>query len=688
MHKLVDRYAPRALAVAIAASLAILLCTLIAPARALAADSVAYSDDSGNRTYYSSIDEAITAGYGGKTIVMSRDWELSECIKIKENATLVIDMSGHKIANNGSSSVVGLGEGSHLTLQATKSTTFTYDGDSSMYDAKTQQKVTAGGLITGGYSPYDGGGVCMDAGSTLTLDNVAVAGNRAYDGGGVYVKKNCTINMKNNAVIEHNRASGPGGGIYVGDEEVTINMDGAYIRDNYAFTNGGGISSSEDATRIFMENGSSISRNTACEGGGIYYGSSYFHLESRDKTASISDNKATGENNSDGGGGIRVVAMGTFKSTEGTIKGLTISGNSSASNGGGIYNSQDKAQIVDCAITGNASRMNGGGIHLNGSGCGINGCTITGNYCDGAGQNNEGGGIFVAYSYDITLTGVCTVKGNTRGANGSADDLFLGETKGNLARAYILGGVDPGSSVGVRTGASDDERIGKNISKYADGAYFMDLDAYHVEYVSGDSELWQRKGAAAEAATNVELMVKYPTTDYNLPATAKLSWYTGDEVEVGIVWLDENGNKVTKAEHGAKYRFYVVVGGNTDGTPSFASSINATNVTLHVPEGLINPGVQDAHVDSYGQLNVTTEWFTTVDPKDVGGNTEDADGSAVENDASGDDASDTQQVSTTGSATVLAQTGDSALAPMMALVSVVALASAVVVAFVLRRGRV
>ena len=689
MEKLNARRIASAAFLACAAVLAATLCALYAPTTALAANGVAHSvDGSGAKTEYSTIGDAINAGYDGKTVIMDSDWTPAGTLTIAQGKTLTIDMNGHEIAGDGNSVVITLGEKSSLTLTSSQTKQFCFRGYSNNDGSEVNVPLETGGLVRNGCDLTSAGGIYMDASSSLSLDNVTVAGNKGGKAGGIYVGENCKINMSNGAGVRNN--TGTTGGIWINKDEVTINMNKAAIDDNYGSSKGGGIYSDADATRIFMENGSSISGNTSQSGAGIFYNYSFFHLESADGTGYINNNRATGTYDSCGGG--IYVASDTLAQNEGTIKGLTISGNRTANNGGGIYLDQRWTNVVDCSIKDNQAQNNGGGVYLDNDHCGIESCTISGNVCSNAGGNDEGGGVFVTFGKELKLTGKCTIKGNTRGVNGSADDLFLQDNSISI-HACITGGVEPGSSVGVRTGWSDDARIGKDITTFVDGAYFMDLDGFYVDRTTNDgSELWQRKGSAPEAASQVEVIVDVPVTDYDLPTTAKLGWYTGDRVEVNIVWLDENGNKATKAEHGKFYRFYFVTSGSTDGVPSFADSINALSVQLVVPQGKTNPGVQDAHVDSYGQLNVTTGWFLTADPKGIGGDdgtekkaASPASGSSNDQ-ATASDGMTTVQASAAGSGSSLAQTGDFALVPVLALASATVLIFAAAGVFALRRS--
>ena len=475
------------------------VCALF-PAHAFAADGniVAYSGEGSARTYYTSIEEAMQAGYSGKTIYMARDWEVTSKVKIPGGKTLTIDMNGHALRmtkSNTDEAIIVMEEGSNLTLQSATNSTFTYEG----YDAESGKKQTrtiqTGGLVTGGNTNY-AGGVRMIGSSTLTLDNVAIAGNQGRIVGGLEIKKNCTLNMKNGASIEACR--GEYGGVSVDGDDATINMDNSKISDNYASGSGGGVYSAASATRIHMTNNAAISGNYAGKsGGGVYFDYSYFGIYSSDKTGMITDNHATDYGDYGLGGGI-YVAYCRWHTCEGTLQGINVINNYSRYGGGGIYLNQNWTRVIDCTVRGNQSYNAGGGVYLSANNVSLESCTITDNVCDGS---KEGGGVFVDSEHDVKIIGKTTIINNTRGKDGSKDDLFLEDTP--FTSAYITGGVDEGSKVGVRLSQDGERRFGKNITTYTDNTYFIDLEGYEVSHgTDAGGDLWQRKTADKKYTLN------------------------------------------------------------------------------------------------------------------------------------------------------------------------------------------
>lgn len=441
-------------------SIAVMFVCVFCPAKAMADDAIAYSvDSSGNYTNYTSVDAAISDGYSGKTIVMKRDWALNQTLGIADSKKITIDMNGHRIINNGSSTVIRLYEHAELKLFSTSSKEISFTGFNNNNGDKIYSTVVTGGLVTGGKSDSGAGGIWAENWTKLTLDNVDVVGNEGgCQGGGIRIDKESHLCLNNGASVKYNKAEF-GGGVHVDGADSDVRLDNkSSVEANLADGGqGGGIYCYKDGARIHLEGSSCIKDNRASlDGGGVYFQESYVSVSSDDRT------------------GI-------------------IRGNSSDWSGGAICFRGNHDGCFGCKVQENHSEYTGGAFRFEGHGSDhtIKDCTITGNWCNGKGENYEGGGVFVVWDNNVTLNGKVIIKGNTRGKGGSPDDLFLDDTW--IANAYIEGGVDSGSSVGVRTGSTGASRkIGKNISTYSDGTYFMDLDGGY--YVSREgSNLYQRK---------------------------------------------------------------------------------------------------------------------------------------------------------------------------------------------------
>ncbi|UTC53907.1 leucine-rich repeat protein [Treponema sp. OMZ 803] len=184
-----------------------------------------------------------------------------------------------------------------------------------------------------------GGGIFVDNDCTLTLDSVRIIGNEAWRAGGVRANRS-TVTMTD-CTIKNNKTTGDddsnGGGVYTFMGRLT--MTGCTITGNKADTNGGGLNVEGTTTNI---TNCTFTGNTAKNGGGIYTKK----IESTPATVTISGgtiggtstdeaNKATGTDGN--GGGIYVGENCKVTLQNNGSTGCTITGNTAAKHGGGVY---------------------------------------------------------------------------------------------------------------------------------------------------------------------------------------------------------------------------------------------------------------------------------------------------------------------------------------------------------------
>ena len=184
-----------------------------------------------------------------------------------------------------------------------------------------------------------GGGIFVDDDCTLTLDSVRIIGNEAWRAGGVRANRS-TVTMTD-CTIKNNKTTGDddsnGGGVYT--FMGTLTMTGCTITGNKADTNGGGLNVEGTTTNI---TNCTFTGNTAKNGGGIYTKK----IESTPATVTISGgiiggtstdeaNKATGTDGN--GGGIYVGENCKVTLQNNGSTGCTITGNTAAKHGGGVY---------------------------------------------------------------------------------------------------------------------------------------------------------------------------------------------------------------------------------------------------------------------------------------------------------------------------------------------------------------
>ena len=505
----------RAVHLAAAAVVALIaMCALLLPRAAFASDQVAHTfDPSSPETPigFNSPDEAVSFGAEKSwPIYMDTDWDCSD-LEVPEGKKLTIYMEGHTIANKthvATFSIFYLYQDAELELKGdSKGNThqITYDGYVGIYDKK-EITTTTGGLLTstnGAHVPL----IRAKENNKVIIDGVTLGGAYSYDNkhtdtcGAINLGNESYLSMKNGASIEHNSSGqgsdrGKGAGI-AANAHTQIDMDNASVHDNYSDNYGGGIYVDNTDFVLNMSNGSKIENNQAGAGGGIYLNRTNFTIKCNDHSASISNNSATKSNRAStkgeqSGGGIHVDS--TTGSNEGLIEGITIANNYSAYDGGGLELDQRWTTVRNCEITGNSCKYEGGGIYDCNSDNLLDNCTVTGNVCNvGSGGNYEGGGVYVWCDYDLKLSNQCVIKGNTRGKNGNADDVFLRENTGATAKAYITGSLSAGSSVGIRSGIEGDRRVATNFKHDTNDCLFYDLDGYYVSYGTDEGgDAWQR----------------------------------------------------------------------------------------------------------------------------------------------------------------------------------------------------
>ena len=599
------------LAVVCVVVMAVAWCVFALPARAVAEEAavIAHSGEGDQRVNYTSVDDAMGAGYNGATIVMDADWSVgttdvfntSYSLEITAGKKITIDMNGHTISNSVYKETLRLGKGSELTLTSSRKVKIQYKGYSTDDGSKRDFTVSAGGLVTNTTPSYCG--IVVGESAKLTLDGVAVAGCRGAQNssepdltafGGLTLCKNSTLNMQNGAVIEHNRSFKYGGGVYAQGKDVTINMSNSSIRDNWANEYGGGIYFYDARATLTMNDGASIEGNTAESGGGIQFVMSGFNVTSKDGEAYIRNNRATASSRTSdkfaqSGGGIHIEQVKST-SNNGLIEGITISGNYSAYDGGGIELDQEYITIRKCVIKDNWCKYEGGGIYDCNDGNLLEDCTITGNACSvDSGGNYEGGGVFVWHSYDVELKGVCVIKGNTRGKDsGNADDVFLRENGGATVKAYITGNLAKGSSVGVRTGVTGDRRIAKNFKHETNDCLFYDMSGYYVSY-GGDEggDAWQRR-AAIEFAVSIDGKAygryRYRTTAaVAAPATkgGKVFWRWDAQGTTGLYPVD---GYITEKNMFSNALAFTMPQNDVNLVPLYTDKVTAVRFQVEAPE--------------------------------------------------------------------------------------------------------
>ncbi len=310
-------------------------------------------------------------------------------------------------------------------------------GTLSIEDATISQNQATGTLGSGG-------GILNDVGSQLSISNSTISGNTAIRaGGGIEDNSGTSTIMLTNVILNDNAVTGPpgnGGGLHItGGGSVMI--EGGTVNGNTASSEGGGL---WNGTGTMTIAGTTISNNTAAGAGADQGGGGIYNLNGGTlaiENATISQNQATGTLGS--GGGI-LNDVGSQLS----VSNSTISGNTAIRAGGGIEDNSGTSTIMltnvilnDNAVTGPPG--NGGGLHITGGGSVmINGGTVTGNTAA-----LEGGGL---WNGSGTMTISDTVINDNIAQGAAADDgggaIFNNGGTLNIEGAEIMSNLANGTS--------------------------------------------------------------------------------------------------------------------------------------------------------------------------------------------------------------------------------------------------
>ena len=242
----------------------------------------------------------------------------------------------------------------------------------------------------------NGGGVYADTGFAGITTTGTISGCEATggNGGAIYASTGSSVNLNAGTLLTANTATGNGGAVY-SEANVVLRgtVGGAEANDgNAAGGDGGGIYMGENVT-FTMYAGSSISGNSAANGGGL-------------ATASIA-----------------------------RIAGGTLQNNSATGNGGAVYGSDTAIVTISGVpvITGNKA-VRGGAVYDGGS------LTMTGGSMTANTASEKGGAVYVADSKTFTMSG-----GNIKEENKSPEGAVSTDENAVLAfsgNAVVRGNTD------------------------------------------------------------------------------------------------------------------------------------------------------------------------------------------------------------------------------------------------------
>lgn len=390
-------------------------------------------------------DEAITITPQSEGGVISEDTEwtdettLAENLTIAEEKTLTlkgqVTISGDVTISGGTIKrdeafedyMIVVPEGSSLTLKDVK-----IDGGAGI--ASYGKIEMTGGTISGNYARNswgDGGAIYLSGKKNDTGEDYT-ASNASY----------CTIFDGN---FTKNKSDGAGGAVCA-DGYSILYVKGGTFENNAAATTGGGINVYSSCLR--MSDGK-ISGNTA-----------------------VSTNGSTGF-----GGGLNLTAGSVADITGGTIE------NNQSNSGGGIYaNGKSSFTASNLKITGNTAATNGGGICIPGTkdyeyNVSLENVLIQGNKS----ESGCGAGIYAARAWkEETSTGVltlknCQIKENYSTVAGGGIYLDKGVTAtmdgGEISGNHVINPTSQTNGGGIAVGGTFTLNSGKISDNIKDGSW-------------------------------------------------------------------------------------------------------------------------------------------------------------------------------------------------------------------------
>ncbi len=260
-------------------------------------------------------------------------------------------------------------------------------------------------LISGNTAQFQGGAIAVINGN-LTVSNCTFSGNATSDivgsGGAIFYESTGALTITN-STFSGNTSTNEGGAI---DNNGTLTVSDSSFTSNFA---GSQIFSTDpDRTpayggAIYNENvatvtGCTFSNNTVAgfqeaRGGAICSNSFGNDTGLTIRNCTIVANSAQSQTFAVGGG-ISVLASNNSTSTL-TVSNSTLSGNSSSTLGGGVYNYDGTLTLTNCTLSGNSvSTGAGGGIYNQGDGNGFTGTTTVSSCTLSNNSASNGGGIY------------------------------------------------------------------------------------------------------------------------------------------------------------------------------------------------------------------------------------------------------------------------------------------------------
>ncbi len=273
--------------------------------------------------------------------------------------------------------------------------------------------------------------ITVDPDAVLVVRRCEVMNGQASLGGGIYAEEaDVTVDQSN---IHGNTGVNGGGGVYftASDPAKDLQITQSVIGSNYSNGNGAGVHAVSLGSTLTLgntrlDNNQTISGN----GGGVF---------AQLTGVLVSFSTLTGNLAQRGGG------LYTLNSTA-TIRESSIWGNHAGQRGGGFYQTTlqgERTEIMNTTISGNTTAGSGGGIYLDTSdqywyGMAVSSCTITGNTADTNTDNvGDGGGIYREGPHDLMILHNTILAGNNDLSPGG----YVPDCSGVIQAGYNVVGV-------------------------------------------------------------------------------------------------------------------------------------------------------------------------------------------------------------------------------------------------------
>lgn len=275
------------------------------------------------------------------------------------------------------------------------------EGDSTVIEGLT---------ITNGDSEL-GGGIIVDAFSSLVGRRLIVSNNQAVRGGGVFVGRSSSLDISLSAVHE-NSSSDLGGGIFV-DGGSTLEAHRISFIENEAYQYGGAIYI-EDESEAHIEQAEVRNNRSLTDGGG--------GIAVLDAVASLNNMYFVRNFAALAGGGL--VVLGEANVT--VINSLFASNSAGPNGGGGVYASSESVVVVSNSIFAGNNSTSGAGVRLR--------SMVNADFVNTVITESSGGGAAIEISESVLIhLSHCNVSENAGGNFVGMDDPT--GTDGNISES-------------------------------------------------------------------------------------------------------------------------------------------------------------------------------------------------------------------------------------------------------------